>query len=157
MKRRGLVLDRDALTAEIAGLSKASIKNLRERWKTLCGEVPSGHLGRSFLIRVIAYRLQEQAFGGLKPFARQILDRVFDGREEAAHQGSPRPRAGAGTVLIREWRGIRHRVIVLDNDVVYRGRRYKSLSQVARVITGARWSGPLFFGLKIRAKELANG
>ena len=157
MKRRAPVLDRDALTVEIAGLSKASIKDLRERWKTLYGNEPSGHIGRSFLIRVIAYRLQEEAFGGLKPSAQQILDRVFDGRGEVAQQRTPRPRAGAGTVLIREWRGISHRVTVLDNDVIYRGRRYKSLSEVARAITGARWSGPLFFGLKGRAKEVANG
>jgi len=157
MKRRALVLDRDALTVEIAGLSKASIKHLRERWKTLCGKEPSGCIGRSILIRVIAYRLQEEAFGGLKPFAQQILDRVCDGHRETAQLRSPRPRAGAGTVLIREWRGVRHRVIVLDDDVAYRGRRYKSLSEVARAITGTRWSGPLFFGLKHRNPEVANG
>jgi hypothetical protein len=154
MKRRAAALDRDALSAEIAGLSKADIKDLRERWKTLYGKEPSGHIGRSILIGVIAYRLQEKAFGGLKPSAQRILDRVCDGRGESAQ---PRSRAGAGTVLIREWRGVRHRVIVLDNDVVYRGRRYKSLSEVARAITGTRWSGPLFFGLKGRAKEVANG
>ena len=157
MKRRAPVLNRDALTLEIAGLSKASIKDLRERWKTLYGKKPSGHIGRTFLIRVIAYRLQEEAFGGLKPSAQKILDRVCDGRGEASLQLSPRSRAGAGTVLIREWRGIRHRVTVLDDDVIYRGRRYKSLSEVARTITGARWSGPLFFGLRCRAKEVANG
>jgi len=60
-------------------------------------------------------------------------------------------------LLIREWRGLSHRVTVLDNDVVYRKRRYKSLSEVARAITGTRWSGPLFFGLKRRAKEAPNG
>jgi Protein of unknown function (DUF2924) len=60
-------------------------------------------------------------------------------------------------VLIRQWRGVSHRVTVLDTDVVYRGRRYKSLSEVARAITGSRWSGPLFFGLKGRAKEAING
>jgi hypothetical protein len=60
-------------------------------------------------------------------------------------------------VLIRKWRGVSHRVTVLDHDVVYRGRRYKSLSEVARAITGTRWSGPLFFGLKLRTKEVANG
>jgi hypothetical protein len=60
-------------------------------------------------------------------------------------------------VLIRQWRGVSHRVTVLDTDVVYRGKRYKSLSEVARAITGARWSGPLFFGLKGRAKEDING
>ena len=157
MRRRALVLDQDALRKEIAGLSKASIKDLRERWKTLCGKEPSGHIGRSFLIRVIAYRLQEEAFGGLKPTAQQILDRVCDGGKEIAQENIPKRRASAGTVLIREWRGVRRRVIVLENDVVYRSRRYKSLSEVARAITGARWSGPLFFGLKHRAKEVANG
>jgi hypothetical protein len=63
----------------------------------------------------------------------------------------------AGTVLIREWRGVAHRVSVLDDEVVYRDRRYKSLSEVARLITGKRWSGPLFFGLKRRVQEMANG
>src|SRR5882724_9307999 len=81
MKRRAPVLDRDALTAEIAALSKASIKDLRKRWKTLYGNEPSGHVGRSFVIRAIAYRLQEQACGGLKPSTRRLLARVA---EEAA-------------------------------------------------------------------------
>jgi hypothetical protein len=157
MKRPAPALDRGALSAEIASLSKASFKDLRERWKILYGKEPSCYIRRSFLIRVIAYRLQEEAFGGLKPSAHQILDRVFNGRGDAAQQRSPKPHAGTGTVLIREWRGVRHRVVVLDNDVVYRDRRYKSLSEVARAITGARWSGPLFFGLKHRAKEAANG
>ncbi len=157
MKRRAAALDGNALSAEVADLSTASIKDLRERWKTLYGNEPSGHIGRSILIGAIAYRLQERALGGLKPSAQRILDRVCDGREEAAQQRNPRPRASAGTVLIREWRRVRHRVVVLDNDVTYRGRRYKSLSEVARAITGTRWSGPLFFGLKGRAKEVARG
>ena len=157
MKRRAPVLDRDALTAEIAGLSKASIKDLRERWKAMHGKASSQEIGRSFLIRAIAYRLQEKAFGGLKPSAQRVLDRIGAGRCEAALEPVAKRRASAGTVLIREWRGVRHRVVVLDNDVTYRGRRYKSLSEVARAITGARWSGPLFFGLKGRAKEVANG
>ena len=157
MNRRAAALDRDALSAEIAGLSKASIKDLRERWKTLYGKEPSSQIGRSFLIRAIAYRLQEKAFGGLKPSTQRILDRVCDGREEIGQEGIAKRRASAGTVLIREWRGVRHRVVVLDNDVTYRGRRYKSLSEVARAITGARWSGPLFFGLRGRAKEVARG
>jgi hypothetical protein len=157
MKRRAPVLDRDALSAEIVGLSKAGIKDLRDRWKRLYGNEPSGHIGRSLLIGAIAYRLQEKAFGSLKPSAQRILDRVCDGRGEVGQEGIPKRRADAGTVLIREWRGVRHRVIVLDNDVTYRGRHYKSLSGVARTITGTRWSGPLFFGLKGRAKEVARG
>jgi hypothetical protein len=110
------------------------------------------------MIRAIAYRLQERAFGGLKPSAQRILDRVYDGHAEIALDKLPKRRVGAGTVLIREWRGVSHRVTVLDHDVVYRGRRYQSLSEVARAITGAHWSGPLFFGLKGRAaKEVARG
>ncbi|MGO9686182.1 MAG: DUF2924 domain-containing protein [Beijerinckiaceae bacterium] len=157
MKRRAAVLDRGALSAELAGLSKASIKDLRARWKRLYGNEPSGHIGRSILIGAIAYRLQERALGGLKPSTQRILDRVCDGREEIGQEGIAKRRVSAGTVLIREWRGVRHRVVVLDNDVTYRGRRYKSLSEVARAITGAHWSGPLFFGLKGRAKEVARG
>jgi hypothetical protein len=157
MKRRAPVLDRDALTAEIAGLSKASMTDLRERWKTLYGKEPSGYIGRSLMIRAIAYRLQERALGGLKPSTQRVLDRIGAGRSEAGLEPIPTRRASAGTVLIREWRGVSHRVTVLDHDVVYRGRRYKSLSEVARAITGTRWSGPLFFGLKRRTKEVANG
>src|ERR1017187_3554765 len=84
MKRQAPVLDRDALTAEIAGLSKASITDLRERWKTLYGKEPSGHIGRSFLIRAIAYRLQKR------------LSAVSSPRPDACSRGSPkRLRLGA--------------------------------------------------------------
>jgi len=157
MKGRAAALDGNALSAEVAGLSKAGVKDLRERWKRLYGSEASGHIGRSILIGATAYRLQERALGGLKPSAQRILDRVCYGREEIGQEGIAKRRVSPGTVLIREWQGVRHRVVVLDNDVTYRGRRYKSLSEVARAITGARWSGPLFFGLKGRAKEVANG
>jgi hypothetical protein len=86
-----------------------------------------------------------------------LLDRIAEGRSEIALERAANLRASTGTVLIRQWRGVMHRVVVLDNDVVYRKRRYKSLSEVARAISGARWSGPLFFGLRRRAKEAANG
>jgi hypothetical protein len=109
------------------------------------------------MVRAIAYGIQERALAGLKPSTQRLLDRICDGRPGAALERIPKPRPGVGTVLIREWRGVSHGVTVLDHDVVYRGRRYKSLSEVARVITGTRWSGPLFFGLKGRAKEVANG
>jgi hypothetical protein len=157
VKRRALVLNRDALAAEIADLSKASITDLREHWKALYGKEPSAHIGRSLMMRTIAYRLQEKALGGLKASAQRVLDRIGVGRSETALEPIPKHRASAGTVLIREWRGVSHRVTVLDHDVVYRGRRYKSLSEVARTITGTHWSGPLFFGLKNRTKEVANG
>ncbi|MGB8411838.1 MAG: DUF2924 domain-containing protein [Candidatus Binatus sp.] len=142
---------------EITHLLALDVPALRLKWAAVFGASPSPYLGRVLMVRAIAHRVQERVFGGLKPSTQKILDRVCDTRGEIAPQHIPRPRASAGTVLIREWRGVRHRVTVLDNDVVYRGRRYKSLSEVARAITGTRWSGPLFFGLKGRAKEVARG
>ena len=108
-------------------------------------------------MQAIAYRLQERAFGGLKPSTLRILDRVAEGPGSVERRRAPARKAGAGTVLIREWGGVAHRVTVLDREVVYRGHRYRSLSEVARVITGTRWSGPMFFGLRNRAKENAHG
>jgi hypothetical protein len=110
------------------------------------------------LTRALAYRLQERTFGGLKPSTRRLLERIGEGRSSsqlmrvAAHR-----KTAPGTVLIREWKGASHRVTVLDDGVIYRGRRHQSLSEVARAITGTRWSGPLFFGLKGRAKGAGNG
>jgi Protein of unknown function (DUF2924) len=154
MKRRAPVMDRDALTAEIAGLSKANISDLRERWKTFCGKQPSSHIGRSFVIRAIAYRLQEKAFGGLKPSTRRLLARVA---EETAAGSSPKSpsvrKAEPGTILVLEWQGSMHRVTVLGDGVSFNGKRYRSLSEVAREITGCRWSGPRFFGLRLPAIE----
>lgn len=147
----------DDLPREIASLPAVDVATLRQTWVALFGADPSPHLGRSLMVWALAYRLQERALGGLKPTAQRLLDRVGDDRAESALVRIPKRRAGAGTVLIREWGGLTHRVTVLDNDVVYRGRRYRSLSEVARAITGTRWSGPAFFGLKRRAKEVANG
>jgi hypothetical protein len=147
----------EELAQEIARLLALDVPALRKEWTRLLGAKPSPQLGRVLMVRVIAYRLQERAFGGLRPSAQRILDRVCDGRAEISQEHVPKRRARAGTVLIREWRGVRHRVTVLDSDVVYRGRRYKSLSEVARAITRTHWSGPLFFGLKSRAKEVVRG
>ena len=145
------------LEQEIQELLTLDVSALRRKWAALFGSDPSPFLGRMFMVRAIAYRLQKKIFGGLKPSVQRILDRACDSRREALQKAIPRPRAGAGTVLIREWQGTKHRVTVLDKYVVYRGRRYKSLSEVARAITGTHWSGPLFFGLKNRAKEAARG
>jgi Protein of unknown function (DUF2924) len=145
------------LTLEVAQLPALDLPALQRKWVTLFGADPSPHLGRQFMIRALAYRLQEKALGGLKPSTLKILDRVVDGAASAESERALTRRASAGTVLIRQWHGVSHRVTVLDHEVVYRGRRYQSLSEVARVITGTHWSGPVFFGLKNRAKEAANG
>jgi hypothetical protein len=145
------------LQQEIADLPTIDIDGLREKWTALFGFNPSPLLGRPFMIGSIAYRLQEKRFGGLKPSIQQLLEQVCEAALDADLPRLPKPRAAAGTVLIREWRGVRHRVTVLDDAVVYRGQRYKSLSEVARIIPGARWSGPRFFGLGRRTQEAANG
>lgn len=147
----------EELAREVACLPALDVLALRQRWAALFGDDPSSNLGRALLLRAIAYRLQERALAGLKPSTQRILDSVGDKCSKDAPQYIPQRRASVGTVLIREWRGVSHRVTVLDTDVVYRDRRYKSLSEVARAITGSRWSGPLFFGLKGSAQEAVNG
>ncbi len=144
------------LAREVAEVSALEAPALKQKWRALFGTDPSPRLGRSFMVRAIAYRIQERGLGGLKPSAERLLERVCASREGALEH-IPKRGARAGTVLIREWRGVSHRVTVLDHEVVYQGRHYKSLSEVARTITGTRWSGPLFFGLKRRVKEVANG
>lgn len=147
----------DAIAQEIAQLPTLGASALRQRWAQLLGDDPPPNLGRKMMVQAIAYRLQERAFGGLTPSTLRILDRVVDGSGCDESKCAPARKASAGTVLIREWGGVTHRVTVLDDDVAYRGRRYKSLSEVARVITGTHWSGPMFFGLRNRSKEHAHG
>jgi len=158
MKRWAPVLDREALAAEIASLWKLGIDELRERWKAMYGRAPFQEIGRSFLIRAIAYRLQEKGFGGLTPSTRRLLAHVV---EETATGSSPKKpqirKAQSGTVLIREWQGNAHRVTMLDDGVSFNGKHYRSLSEVAREITGSRWSGPRFFGLRLPATENNHG
>jgi hypothetical protein len=109
-------------------------------------------LSRRFLIRALAYRIQEKSLPGLKPSTRRILERLANTGPKGNSKLVPKRQLGAGTVLIREWGGASHRVTVHEGHVAYRGRQYRSLSEVARTITGTHWSGPLFFGLRARAE-----
>jgi Protein of unknown function (DUF2924) len=158
MTRRAPAPDHEALATEIAGLSKLGIDELRERWKATYGRAPSREIGRSFLTHAIAYHLQERAYGGLKPSTRHLLAQVA---KETASGFSPKKpqtrKAQSGTILIREWQGNAHRVTMLDDGVSFNGKHYRSLSEVAREITGSRWSGPRFFGLRLPAMENNHG
>ncbi len=158
MKRRAPAIGREALASEIASLSKLGTDEIREHWKAMFGKAPSSDISRSFLTRAISYRLQEKALGGLKPSTRRLLEEFTDDRADgSAVAAAPSRIVQRGAVLVREWRGISHHVSVLEKGFRFRGKRYRSLSEVAREITGTRWSGPLFFGLKRRAKETVNG
>ena len=139
----------DALTEQIAALETLSIEQLRTRWAEANGRPPPPCWHRQFLVRGLAHRLQENVLGGLAP---ALLRRLVDlaGRLERNPEAalSVPLRIKPGTRLIRAWRGERHQVTVLEHGFEYRGERHGSLSAIARVITGTRWSGPTFFGLK---------
>ena len=138
----------EEISAEIAALAALGINDLKSRWRELCDTEPPPRISRELLTRAIAYRLQERAFGGLAPATRRLLERVADDLSSHCARLSHARKAAPGTLLIREWRGAAHQVTVHDDAVVYRGKHYGSLSEVARLITGTRWSGPLFFGLR---------
>jgi hypothetical protein len=149
MKQGSVGTGAERIATELAGLIGLSREKLKERWRSLYGTEPPEKSSQEFLKLAIAYRLQERALGGLKLGTRRLLARV------AQAASAPRPirtkpvdKTQPGTVLIREWHGTRHQVAIVDDGAVYRGKRYRSLSEIARVITGSRWSGPLFFGLK---------
>ena len=149
----------EKLAQDLKDLGTRGHEELKERWRNLFGTEPPRKIHRSLLIAAIAYRMQENALGGaLKPSVRRHLIRVArsaaDGRQAPGYPSlSPQP----GTVLVREWGGVTHQVKVLEYGILFRSKRYKSLSEVARVITGSRWSGPVFFGLKSAVKEQSHG
>ena len=150
--------EREKLSAEIASLESLDLTQLRSQWRLLYEIEAPLHLTRDWLRRAVAYRIQENVLGGLKPATRRLLERVAeDARVRMPSKVVPTRKVGPDTILIREWGGTRHEVTVVENGVMFRGKRYRSLSQVARIITGSQWSGPLFFGLKAPAKEAANG
>ena len=122
---------------------------LRDTWQKVFDSAAPSKLRKDLLVRILAYRLQEQAFGGLSTETRSHL-RVLAKRFELNPRSRPAksPSIKPGTRLLREWRGQTHLVHVEQDGYQYRDTRYRSLSEIARFITGTRWSGPLFFGLK---------
>lgn len=149
----------EAVSRKLASLRLLPIKRLKKQWRLLYGSEPPHRVSRELLTRAVAYRIQEQALGGLKPSTRKLLERFAgDARSGRPLTLSPCAPASAGTVLMRDWQGTTHEVKVLDRGVLYKRKRYRSLSEVARLITGSRWSGPLFFGLRgKRQQETSRG
>lgn len=111
-------------------------------------------LRRDLMIPALAYGLQYRAFGGLKPVTQNRLHRLAEELEhKTVGRTARRAKVKPGTKLVRYWKNQPHEVIALADGFEYRGRRYGSLSDIARHITGTRWSGPAFFGLKQRTKQ----
>ena len=148
----------DELREALARLPTASRADLRAEWLRLYRTEPPARLSRELLIGAIAYRLQAQALGGLRPELQRRLRNIA---QQVSRGGEPvlnaAPHLKPGTKLLREWQGRTHEVLVGDDGFAWQQVRYRSLSQIARAITGTRWSGPVFFGLKARTALRPNG
>ncbi|MGA7869345.1 MAG: DUF2924 domain-containing protein [Candidatus Binatus sp.] len=148
----------ETIPQRLASLRSSSIAELKEQWRELYGSQPPHRISRELLTRAVAYRIQEQVHGGLKPSTRRLLIRLAnEARSGRPFKLEPAASAPAGTVLIREWHGVTHEVRVLDRGVLYKRKRYRSLTEVAQLITGAHWNGPQFFGLRGKGREASHG
>jgi hypothetical protein len=143
--------DPAAIEAEIAHLRSLALDALRRHWRVIFGRRPPADLSKDLLGRMIAWRLQERAFGGLDRESLRFLDSL------ARHGRSPRRQLKPGTVLVRDYQGQRHTVTVAPNGFDWQGTTYASLSAIARAITGTAWSGPRFFALSPRNSTSASG
>ena len=144
--------DRGTLDIEIANLRGLDVDDLRARWRTMFRRKAPPHLPRHLLFRVLAYRLQADQLGDLAPDIRRILESHSDSAGGNAKLKADlhqiRPSLRPGTVLAREWDGRMHHVKVVADGFSWSGNTYPSLSKVASAITGTRWNGPRFFGLR---------
>jgi hypothetical protein len=140
----------DPIPARLAALKTMALPELKAQWRELFGTEPPGY-NRRFLESRLGYRIQELAFGGLKPETIRRLEALgeqFAARNVTSRRVRHDATPIAGTRLIREWQGVEHTVTVLTDGYEWQGRPYRSLSAIARAITGTRWNGPLFFGIR---------
>jgi hypothetical protein len=143
---------------ELDSLQNLSRTELLKLWRDSYGSDPPEKISDLLMRQAIAHGLQIKHLGGLNLSSRRVLKGLIE--ESGAIRFRPylgSKRVTNGTVLVREWHGVTHQVTATDKGVVYRGRLFRSLSEVAREITGTRWSGPLFFGLRTSSGESARG
>ena len=147
---------KSSLLGRLAELDRLSHASLKDRWRRLFGSEPPAY-GRQFLMRRLAYRIQELAFGGLSPEHQLRMEKMVSaqGIAENAHRSLSTRTNGAnpahpphGTRIVREWRGRLYEVVVTNEGFEFEGSRYRSLSAIAKVITGTHWNGPVFFGVR---------
>ena len=133
----------------LSRLLTLDIGELRQRWRGLFKTQAPRHFSRELLVRAVAHRMQELALGGLRPEPRRQLLRIAQQFKQTGETTiRARPELKPGTRLMREWQGRTYDVLVLDDGFSWQGTNHRSLSAIARKITGTAWSGPLFFGLK---------
>ena len=153
-RRNGRVTTKTSVEDEIVHLRGLDLKGLRARWQSVLQKPAPDHLPRHLLFAIIAYRIQADRFGDLDHETRQLLDRT-DARESGAAMSArlvsfdqKRTELTPGTVLVREWDRQSQRVMVMSDGFAWNGQTYDSLSKVAFAITGTKWNGPRFFGLR---------
>jgi hypothetical protein len=141
-------------SASLAKIESMPTSTLRTLWRELIGDSAATSLRRERLIPILAHKLQEKAYGVIKPGTRTHLRKLATSL--VADKSAPLTRESRfkpGTRLIREWRGEIHEVTIRSSGFEYRGKHFATLSEIANLITGTRWSGPVFFGTKSSSKK----
>ena len=162
-RRTARVATETSVEDEIAHLRDLDLSGLRARWQSVLQRSPPLHLPRHLLFAVLAYRIQADRFGDLDHETRKVLDRAASDETGSAMSDRlmslDQKRTGltAGTVLVREWDRRSHRVMVLIDGFAWNGQTYDSLTKVAFAITGTRWNGPRFFGLRDKLTPSMSG
>jgi hypothetical protein len=160
-RRNGRITTEISVEHEIAHLRGLDLKGLRARWQSVLQRPAPDYLPRHLLLAIIAYRIQADRFGDLDHETRQLLDRTGASESGTAMSArlvtfdQKRTQLTSGTVLVREWDRRSQRVMVMSDGFAWNGQTYDSLSKVAFAITGTRWNGPRFFGLRDKEDRLA--
>ena len=147
----------ESVVAQLAALKRMTVIELKAKWDTIF-DTPAPNNSRGYLELRLGYRIQELTLGALSRETRRTLDLLADeveGHARRKHQIADPRNPVTGTKLLREWDGVEHTVTVLKDGFDWQGRKFKSLSAVAREITGTRWNGYRFFGLRERKREEA--
>ncbi len=145
-------------TEKLAALADLDAVGLRAEWRRLYRSHPPLHIRRDLLVLAIAWKLQEKVYGGLTPAQKRKLAGIAEElRKNGDLSAGPAIRMKPGLRLVREWRGETHDVLVLEDGFEWNGERRRSLSAIAREITGTQWSGPRFFGLQHKPKPFSCG
>jgi len=153
-RRNGRASTKTSIYGEIVHLRGLDLKGLRSRWQSVFQKLPPDHLPRHLLFAIIAYRVQADRLGDLDHETKQVLDRT-DAKDSGTTMSTrlvsfdqKRIELTPGTVLVREWDRHSHRVMVMADGFAWNGQTYDSLSKVAFAITGTKWNGPRFFGMR---------
>ena len=159
-RRSGRTSTKTSIGDEIAHLRGLDLKGLRSRWQSVFQRPPPGHLPRHLMFAIIAYRIQADRLGDLDHETGQVLDRT-DAKDTGAKMSArlvsfdqKRTELTPGTVLVREWDRRSQRIMVMADGFAWNGQTYDSLSKVAFAITGTKWNGPRFFGLRDKEDRL---